>query len=89
MDTSFSDRKYMSFQGYRIQNWVSRHSISPEMYSSKYSVCVCVCLQHRGNLLEGEKEKKKILKRHTQLNLRLKPSTSEKQTADFSSPQLN
>ena len=89
MDTSFSDRKYMSFQDYRIQNWVSRHSISPEMYSSKYSVCVCVCLQHRGNLLEGEKEKKKILKRHTQLNLRLKPSTSEKQTADFSSPQLN
>lgn len=86
MDTRFSDRKYMSFQDYRIQNWVSRHSISPEMYSPKYSVCVGV--QHRGNLLEGEKEKK-ILKRHTQLNLRIKPSTSEKQTADFSSPQLN
>ena len=44
MDTSFSDRKYMSFQDYRIQNWVSRHSISPEIYSPKYSVCVCVCV---------------------------------------------
>ena len=65
MDTSFSDRKYMSFQGYRIQNWVSRHSISPEMYSSKYSVCVCVCLQHRGNLLEGEKEKKNTKKTYS------------------------
>jgi len=66
MDTSFSDRKYMSFQDYRIQNWVSRHSISPEMYSPKYCVCVCVCvcvcLQHRGNLLEGEKEKKNTKK---------------------------
>ena len=35
MDTRFSDRKYMSFQDYRIQNWVSRHCISPEMYSKK------------------------------------------------------
>ena len=68
MDTSFSDRKYMSFQDYRIQNWVSRHSISPEMYSPKYSVCVCVCVcvcvfTTQRKLVRRRKGKKKILKK--------------------------
>lgn len=36
-----------------------------------------------------KKEKKKTLKRFMQFNLRNKPSTNEKQTANFPRPQLN
>lgn len=75
------------------------------MHGTKNSVRVYVCecvdkyvhinlrayLRHRGSLLSGYQRdnRKKILERFIQFNLKNKPFTSEKQTADFPSPQLN